>query len=336
MRKLSGFATMLALGIALAPAAFAGDASTQAAAEALFREGRALMQQGKYPEACQKLKESQRLDPGAGTLLNLAACYEKGGQTASAWATYSEAAASAARSGRKDWEATARERAHQLEPTLSSLTIDVPPGSDVPGLKVERDGVEVARPQWGVPIPVDPGLHPVAATAPRKQQWSTTVTVGGNAAKATVTIPPLRLEQAEESGSVPTATPVAPMPTPEPSTANVDSGADAGNSQRTWGLVLGGVGVAGVAAGSIFGLMAKSKHDDALEQCDSNNNCTAEALELDDTARSRATVSTILLGVGAASLIGGTVLYLSAPSSSVSVGAAPTPNGAAFSMQGVW
>ena len=144
MRKLSGFATMLALGIALAPAAFAGDASTQAAAEALFREGRALMQQGKYPEACQKLKESQRLDPGAGTLLNLAACYERGGQTASAWATYREAAASAARSGRKDWEATARERAHQLEPTLSSLTIDVPPGSGAFGLAVGETSLCVA------------------------------------------------------------------------------------------------------------------------------------------------------------------------------------------------
>ena len=79
MRKLSGFATMLALGIALAPAAFAGDASTQAAAEALFREGRALMQQGKYPEACQKLKESQRLDPGAGDASEPRRLLRKGG-----------------------------------------------------------------------------------------------------------------------------------------------------------------------------------------------------------------------------------------------------------------
>lgn len=338
MRKLSGWATVLVLGMAAVPVtARAGDASAQAAAEALFREGRALMQQGRFPEACQKLMESQRLDPGAGTLLNLAACYEKNGQSASAWATYKEAAATAARTGRTDWEATARERAHQLEPALSSLTIVVPPASDVPGLKVERDGVEVARPQWGLPIPVDPGLHPVAATAPRKQQWSTTVTVGGNAAKATVTIPPLLLEQGDGTESAPAAAPGAPAG-PGPAQSSVDAGAEADGSQRTWGLVLGGVGLAGVAAGSVFGLMAKSKHDEALEQCDAENRCTAEAIELDDTARSRATVSTVLFGVGGASLIGGVILYLSAPSepSTVSVGAAPTRDGAAFSMQGVW
>lgn len=319
--------------VAVSTVASAGDASTQAAAEALFREGRALMDKGQYAEACQKLRESQRLDPGAGTLLNLAACYEKNGQTASAWATYSEAASAAARSGRSDWETAARERAAKLEPMISSLTIVVPPSSDVPGLRIERDGVEVARPQWGVPIPVDPGLHPVEATAPRKQQWSTTVTVAANASKASVTIPPLSIEQGEGAG---TAAPLAPVVSGP--AAPVDAASDDGSGQRTWGLVLGGVGVAGLAAGSVFGLMAKSKHDDAMDECDDQNRCSQKALDLDDEARGRATVSTILFGVGAASLAGGCILYFTAPSSepAVSVGAAPTRGGAAVTMMGVW
>src|ERR1700722_1557843 len=135
----------LSLG-ALAPGrAFAQDASSQAAAQALFEQARQLMADGKYAEACPKLVESERLDPGAGTLLNLGHCYEKNGQTASAWVTFKDAAAAADLKHRAEGSARARERALALEPTLSKLTIDVPPEARVSGLQVRRDGVEVCH-----------------------------------------------------------------------------------------------------------------------------------------------------------------------------------------------
>ena len=65
----------LALGAVLACTALerpARAASDEAAAEALFLDARARMAKGDYDGACPELEESQRLDPGMGTLFNLA------------------------------------------------------------------------------------------------------------------------------------------------------------------------------------------------------------------------------------------------------------------------
>src|SRR5689334_19349942 len=80
------------------------------AAESVFQDGKRLMAAGKYAEACPKFETSQRLDPGVGTLLNLADCYEKVGRTATAWATFLEAASGSKAAGNAAREKAARDR----------------------------------------------------------------------------------------------------------------------------------------------------------------------------------------------------------------------------------
>jgi hypothetical protein len=62
----------------------ASTASTEVAAQSLFDEAMQLMKDGKIAEACPKLARSQSIAPNGGTLYNLAECYEKNGQSASA------------------------------------------------------------------------------------------------------------------------------------------------------------------------------------------------------------------------------------------------------------
>ena len=84
--ELRGISLAAALACAAAVSAHApvarAQAEDQAAARALFDEGRALMKAGQYADACPKLEAARRLFTSAGILLNLADCHEKIGRTA--------------------------------------------------------------------------------------------------------------------------------------------------------------------------------------------------------------------------------------------------------------
>jgi hypothetical protein len=314
IRPIAIVVTSLSLACVAAwpTAARAENASSQAAAQALFEEARTLMNQGKFAEACPKFAESQRLDPGAGTLLNLANCYEKNGQTASAWVTFKDAAAAADVKKRVDWSQRARERAAAIEPLLSRLTIAVSAEAKVDGLEVRRDGVTVGSAEWGTAIPVDPGEHAIEATAPKRKKWSTVAKVGPKADKASVTVPALESEpvaSAVVDPSLPPKPVAADTPPPsEPAPGSTGSG------QRTVGLVVGGFGVAGLAVGTVFGLTAISKGSDAKKLCPTAPSCSsAEGVQANDDAKSAAAVSTVGMIVGGVALAAGAVLYLTAP-----------------------
>jgi len=321
LRTLS-FSIVLAGGLLASAPAAAQDASNKAAAEALFRDGRALYDQGKYPEACAKFAESERLDPAPGTLLNLGGCYEKNGQTASAWATFKEAMAAAHVKGRTDWEDLARTRAAALEPTLSRLTIAV--GSKADGLAVTRDGKDVGSAEWGTAIPVDPGSHVVDAQAPHRKPFHQSIDVPTGGASVTVTVG--ELDAADEGGG---GTPV-----PETTPSN-------GSSQRTIAFVVGGLGVIGIGIGTVFGLSAMSKENDATQHdCNSANQCNKDGVQLGKDAQSAATASTVAFAVGGVALAGGVLLYFTAPKSAsaptVGLRASAIPGGGAFGIQGAW
>lgn len=304
----------LAVAIVTATLVVAGSAragGNEAAAEALFVEAKKLVAQKRYAEACPKFAESNRLDRGAGTLIHLGDCYEKNKQSASAWATYKEAASAAEALGRKDWAKLASQRAAALEKKLARLTIKVDAANEKDGTsktEVTRDGTEVSPASWGVPIPVDVGQHTVEATAPGLKPFKTTVDVKKDGENVEVVVPKLEAE-APSPAPEPVAKPEpAAPPPPAPSK-------DDGSGQRTLGLVVGGVGVAGLAAGAVTGLMAMSESNDAKAICANDGPCASrEAVDASESAKSLALVSTIAFVAGGALVATGALLFFSAPS----------------------
>jgi hypothetical protein len=286
--------------------ASAQSAADKAAAEVLFDEGKALMQDKEYPLACAKLHESNRLDAGLGTVLWLADCYEKNGQSASAWAEFREAADVAARD-HDPRERVARERADRLQPTLSKLTILAGPLSGVPGLVVKRDADEVGKGQWGVGVPVDPGPHTVTVTAPHKRVWTSSVFVPAGV-NVDVAMPTALVAAVEPVDAAAVAPPVRPrrMKPEEP------AGSSDGGTQRAAGGVLIGLGVAGVAAGSVLGVLAIVANQDSMNTC--GGRCASEAAQDAVQGHSETIGSIASLAGGGALLLTGIIVVLTAPS----------------------
>jgi hypothetical protein len=289
----------------------------KAAAEALFDEARRLMADKHFAEACPKLEASQRLDPGVGTMLNLADCYEKSGKTASAWAQFRDTISAARKAGSLDREEIARTRARELEPKLSYLTIVTWQGQEV---LVLRDGNTVDSAMLGTPIPVDPGTHEITASAEGKRRWTTTVDVPASPGTTKVAVPILP----DESGGDGAA--AQPALGGEGSTTAASDGANDGSTQRILAGVVGGVGVVGVVVGSVFGLKASSDWDDAKSDCNPYPKCGPEGAQLGEDASDAATISTVAFVVGGAAIAGGVILWLTAPdgdSSETAVGIGP-------------
>jgi hypothetical protein len=267
-----------------------------AAAQALFDEARALMARGRYAAACPKLAESQRLDPGGGTLLNLALCHEKQGLTASAWSEFKEALGVARRDRRADRIRLAEKHIGLLEPRLARLTVVVPEAARLRGLRIARDGVRLRSALWGTALPVDPGDHVVVASAPGHDDKKLTVTVRAAGARHEVVIPALA--------------PAAPS-------------GQGNDEQRVAGFAVGGVGIVAMIVGAVFGGLAIAKDGEADEICADPLRCGCQgetcrgpeaqrAAELSDEARLDAKLANGFLfgGLGCAAL--GAVLVLTA------------------------
>ncbi|WP_394825110.1 hypothetical protein [Pendulispora albinea] len=287
-----------------------GGAPDAVTAQALFDSGKALMKEGRYTEACDKFQSSHRIDPKPGTVFNLAYCYEQNGQTASAWARYVEAAEFAARDHQRERESYARERARLLAPKLARLTIQS--GALPEGAVVRRDGAAVDKAVLGTAVPVDPGEHTVEVTVGGKSAWSTRVHVATGAAMH-VNVPP-----AAALGSA--ATGVGAAETGERGAAGAADG-DAGDAhrrgswsgQKTLAVVALGVGVVGLGVGTYFGLSAKSKWDDAREQC-LPQGCRSASIDMGHDAKTNATIATVGFVAAGAALVGAAALWFTAPS----------------------
>jgi hypothetical protein len=270
-------------------------ASAQNAAEAtrLFSEAQALAQSGDWEAACAKFEGSLKAGAGIGTMLYLGDCYEHVSRPSSAFAMY-QGAATLAQTRQDAREATARELAEKIRPRVSWVVLHFH-GTRPRGYEVRTDGTLIADADLDAKIPADPGPHMIEARAFDKVAWRGTFRISAEATTETVEVPELRA--------------VAPVVVTRSS----------GNTQRIVGVVLGGLGLASIGVATGLGIYVIDQNNQTKDPsspyfCDDvAQTCTPQGHDKRNNALSAAHAVDATLGIGIAALVGGVILYLTAP-----------------------
>jgi len=299
----------------VSPAAAASD-EEKAGARAAATQGQAAYENKRWAESLDLFTRAESLVHSPVHLLYKARSLVQLGQLVKARETYlsltREESTSTSPAVLKAHEDGEKELA-QLEPRLASLTVklDGPGAADA---NLVMDGVKVPLALVGVGRPADPGQHTLQATGNGVASDPQTILLKeGGTATVTLLLKPT-------PGGAPVVPPgtAPPAATPVTTSPGVDtnSATQSGNGLRTASYVAFGVGVVGIAAGTVFALKASSKYSDGNALCKDQDPCqlsSADAAQREqlgkdgDSAKIISIIGFVAGGVGVAA---GTTLFI--------------------------
>ncbi len=244
-------------------------------ADRLYVEADGLMKRGEFAAACDKLVESDRLEPTGETKLSIALCLEKQGKLVDAAEVVRGLLASLPQGHEKVGHV--RDRLAAIEKRLGTIRIR---GAS-PETIVEIDGVEVE--DVGAPISVNPGKHEVVVNpGGRERRFEVDV---GQGAQRTVSV---------ASADAETAKPAKARDAPQAR----DAAEPGGGSRKTIGWISLGIGAVGL--GGVVYIESQLAKDCPEKKC-------RDDVDLGE----RRTLDFVFLGVGVVGAGVGAYLLLS-------------------------
>jgi hypothetical protein len=272
--------------------------AADAAAEALFQEAVRLLKRGEFDEACAKLSASQRREPRSGTLLNLAACEEQRGRTATAWALYKDAASLARSENKPSYAEKATSLAAGVESRLIYLHITV--NAPVAGEAVTLDGKPLDPGSFETALPVDKGAHTVLANATGFAPWKTELLIEQT---TTLAVPALLAESAEGPALATPARADVTVAAPAASTPS-DSVLRA---VPTWAWVTGGAGVSLLATSVVFRVLQTKAGSELDSHCGADRQSCDPSYDFSSVHRREQRDFGLFVGLGSAGLVSAAV-----------------------------
>ena len=199
-------------------------------------------------------------------------------------------------------------------------------GNDLSAVKVSMDGQTLTDRLEGIALPIDPGAHLFTFEAGGQTlvRKHFVIREGEKRRRESIVLgtaaSPAQHRASDESPSPPSPLDRAPATPQSPEKAPPHRAA------RPLSLIAAAAGVAGLGLGTVFGLRAMSKRDDARAACPGLCADQAGVTLWRDAARA-GTVSTIAFAVGGAGVLGAAALWLASgtatpatPSVDVAVG----------------
>lgn len=275
-------------------------------AESLFKKGKQLLAQKRYPEACTAFEDSDRLDSGIGAKLNVARCYQEWGKLATAWRWFTDAERMAVKAN-DNRASQIRVLVDELDQSVPRLTVSAPKNMNLDRVVVKLDGSELAHAKLGVELRVDPGPHQIDTIVDGVKRSKTIPVERGGSAEVTLELPSAAVADTDQ----PAREPREPRDEYDPE-----------QRQRRFrtiaGLSIAGGGLALAGFAGLMTLRARSNYDYAIDtHCmGATNMCDDIGLDSTRGARRRANISTVLTIGGVAAIAGGITLVILARKSS--------------------
>jgi hypothetical protein len=186
----------------------------------------------------------------------------------------------------------ARTHLEDTRPRIPKLRLVVTGAASSAALTVRFDGEPIPVASLGLDRPVDPGHHRVEVSANGYKQASGEVTLQEGETQA-LSLELVRLPETESAAS-----------TTLEGASDKTAAAHAPRS-RTPAYVAFGIGAAGIATGSVFGMVTLSKTASLDRLCPTRSTCPASAQSEIDTSKRTALTSSIAYGIGGAALLVG-------------------------------
>ncbi len=261
----------------------------------------------RYDEAITAYRASWQIVASPNTRLQIARAHREMGRLGEAFDELNGAVADAERAAAKDpkYELAAKAARSEREAlrariALISVSVENPPE----GTELSVGGRKIALEALHEPVAVVPGEVKVVAKMPGRgvAEKVVSATAGGEGSVS------LDLAAPQE---LPRFAPVVAPPSQDAATTPTDTAQTVGSqsSMRPLAYVAGGLGVAGLATFTVFGLMNNSKFSDLDGACPSGRCDPGRDSDI-DAGRRYQTIANVGLVVGIVGLGAGTALFL--------------------------
>jgi hypothetical protein len=292
------------------------------AARVLYHDARELRRQGRLHEAVDKALQAMAVAATPVTALEAGQLLVESGRLVEARDVVRSVALMPVSPRESDKGRDARQLAASLASQLDMRIPKIAVAARPPGVTLSLDGKPLAPTDPAAWLGVDPGPHALVVRVDERPCTTINLTLSEGEERTLELHDAASACRPEPPPVEPPRPPLMPEVTPRPALSPPVLPPSRGPAPLQWvGVAVAGAGAVAVAVAGGLALQAKSNYDGVAGECPARG-CSQSGFDVRTSARNLAGVATVVMTVGGVAIAGGAALWLLAPRSASSPGAA--------------